>query len=103
MFSSSVEAQVGSSNWKIETFEYKSSFGSSSSKDDLCETIEKPHLLKDLAVRKGLRTLKCLESLRKCLRGAYAGPTRSLREDCRTNGRKAKKLTPLYLANSIEP
>ena len=88
MFSSSVEAQVGSSNWKIATFQYKSSFSSSSSKDDLCETIEKPHLLKDLAVRKGVRTLKCFESLSKCLRGAYAEPTRRL-QNKRKEGKEA--------------
>ena len=45
------------------------------------------HLSKDPAARKGLRTQNAL----KAYANAYAGPTRSLREDCRTNSRKAKE------------
>ena len=78
MLSSSVEVQFGSCNWLIATFQYKSSFG----------RIENPHLLKDLAARKGLRTLKCLERPRECLRGAYAEPTRRL-QNKRNDGKRS--------------
>ena len=75
--SSSVEVRCGSSSWKIATFQCKCSFGSS------CTTENQT----SLADRKGLRTQNAL----KAYANAYAGPTRSLREDCRTNRRKAKE------------
>ena len=59
------------------------SFGSSGSKIRNAAQVRIPHLSKNLAARKGLRTRKCLESLREyqrgaCVRRAYAEPTRRL-------------------------
>ena len=79
--SSSVEVHCGSSSWKIATFQCKCSFGSSGSKIRNAVQVRIQHLSKDLAARKGLRTQNAL----KAYANAYAGPTRSLREDCRTN------------------
>ena len=81
--STSVEVLCGSSSWKIATLQYKCSFGSSGSKIRNAVQVRIPHLSKDLAARKGLRTQNALK--------AYANPTRSLRKDCRTNRRKAKE------------
>ena len=52
-----------------------------------------PHLSKDLAARKGLRTQNAL----KAYANAYAGPARSLREDSRTNRTKAKEANSFIL------
>ena len=79
--SSSVEVHCGSSSWKIETFQCKCSVGSSGSKIKSAAQARIQHLSKDLAARKGLRPQNAL----KAYANAYAGPTRSLREDCRTN------------------
>ena len=87
MLSSSVEVHCDSSSWKIATFKYKCSLGSSGSKIRNAVQVRIPHLSKDLAARKGLRT----ENALKAYANAYAGPTRNLREDCRTNRRKAKE------------
>ena len=86
MLSSSVEVHCGSSSCKIATFQYKCSFGSSGSKIRGAVHVRIQHLSKNLAARKGLSTQNAL----KACANAYAGPTRSLREDCRTNRRKAK-------------
>ena len=94
MLSSSVEVHCGSSSWKIATFQYKCSFGNSGSKIRNAVQVRIPHLSKDLAARKGLRTQNAL----KTYANAYTGPTRSLREDCRTSRRQI----PLYVANSTE-
>ena len=88
--SSSVEVHCGSSSWKIATFQCKCSFGSSGSNIRNAVQVRIQHLSKDLAARKGLRTHNAYAN-------AYAGPTRSLREDCRTNRRKEKE------ANSFIP
>ena len=85
--SSSVEVHCGSSSWKIATFQCKCSFGSSGSKIRNAVQVRIQHLSKDLAGRKGLRTQNAL----KAYANTYAGPTQSLREDCRTNRRKAKE------------
>ena len=79
--SSSVEVHCGSSSWRIATFQCKCSFGSSGSKIRNAVQVRIQHLSKDLAARKGLRTQNAL----KAYANAYAGPTRSLCEDCRTN------------------
>ena len=83
LLSSSVEVHCGSSSWKIATLQYKCSFGSSGSKIRNAVQVSIPDLSKDLAARKGLRTQNALNA---CAR-AYAG----VREDCRTNRRKAKE------------
>ena len=93
MLSSSVEVHCGSSSWKIATFQYKCSFGNSGSKIRIAVQVRSPHLSKDLAARKGVRTQNAL----KAYANAYAGPTRSLREDSRTNRRKAKEANSFIL------
>ena len=102
MLSSSVEVHCGSYSWKIATFQYKLSFGSSGSKIRIAVQVRSPHLCKDLAARKGLRTQNAL----KAYANAYAGPTRSLRGAYaktpeKTEGRQKKQIH-LYLANSTE-
>ena len=87
ILSSRAEVHCGSSSWKIATFQYKCRFGSSGSKIRNAVQVGIPYLSKDLAARKGLRTQNAF----KAYANAYAGPTRSLREDCRTNRRKAKE------------
>ena len=69
------------------------SFGSSGSKIRIAVQVISPHLSKDLAARKGLRTQNAL----KAYANAYAGPTRSLRKDSRTNRRKAKEANSFIL------
>ena len=96
MLSSSVEVHCGSSSLKITTFQYKCSFGSSGSKIRNAVQVRIPHLSsKDLAARRGLRAQNAL----KAYANAYAGHTRSRREDCRTNRRKAKETNSFIRGN----
>ena len=88
------EVHLGSSSWKIATFQYKCSFGSSCSKITFAVKLRTPHLSKDLANRTGLRTKHAL----KAYANAYAGPI----EDCRKTT-KETQTTPVYSASSIEP
>ena len=97
MLSSSVEVHRGSSSWKIATFQHKCSFGSSGSTIRNAVQVRIPHLSKDLAGRKDLRAQDSL----KAYANAYAGPTRSLREDCRTNRRKAKRSKFLHMWQTV--
>ena len=85
MLSSSVEVHCGSSSWKIATFQYKCSFGSSGSK--IRVQVRSPHLSKDLAARSTYP--KCVEGLRECLRGAYAEATRRL-QNKKKEGKRSK-------------
>ena len=88
MFSSSVEVHFGGSSWKIAALHSKCSFGSSGSKITFAAQVRTPHRSKDLAARKGLLAQNAL----KDYANAYARPTRSLREDCRTDRRKAQEV-----------
>ena len=79
-----VEFKCRSALWQLQLenrFQCKCSFGSSGSKIKSAVQVRIQHLSKDLAARKGLRTQNDL----KACANAYAGPTRSPREDCRTN------------------
>ena len=60
-----------------------------------CPTLQlrTPHLYEDLAARICLRTQNALTAYAN----TCAGPTRSLRKDCRTNGRKAKEANSFIL------
>ena len=89
-----VEFECRSALWQLQ-LENRNffSFGSSGSKIRIAVQVRSPHRSKDLAARKGLRTQNAL----KAYANAYAGPTRSLREDSRTNRRKAKEANSFIL------
>ena len=73
--SSSVEVHCGCSSWKIATFQ-ASAVLAAPALDQKCSTSENP--TQGSGCKKRSTHPKCLESLRECLRGAYAEPTRRL-------------------------
>ena len=81
-----VEFKCRSALWQLQletrNFSVQLQFWQLRLYDQKCSTSENP-----MAARKGLRTQNAL----KAYTNAYARPTRSLREDCRTNKRKAKE------------
>ena len=87
-----VEFKCRSALWQLQlenrNFSVQVHFGSSGSKIRYAVQVRIQHLSKDLAARKGLRTQDAL----KAYANAYAGLTRSLREDCRTNSKRSKFL-----------
>ena len=89
MLSSSVGVHCDSSSWEIATFQYKCSFGSSGSKIRIAVQVRSPASVQGSRCQKRSTYPKCLESLRECLRGAYAEPTRRL-QNKQKEGKRSK-------------